>query len=178
MNMYFIALVFPAEINLQVMKWKLWMKEKFGCEAALRSPAHITLIPPCWMKPELENDLILSINRFAANQHKFQVRLANFSNFKPRVIFVDVVPSGTLTVLQKDLGEFLLSLDKYPFKPDERSFHPHVTIATRDLYKRDFYEAWEVFKEKSFEAEWLADSISLLRHNKKNWDVIATSQFK
>jgi hypothetical protein len=41
MNMYFIASVCPEEIDKQVMKWKLWMKEKYGCEAALRSPAHV-----------------------------------------------------------------------------------------------------------------------------------------
>ncbi len=58
MEMYFIALVAPEDINQQLLKWKIWMLEKYQCEAALRSPAHITLIPPFWMKPELEKDLV------------------------------------------------------------------------------------------------------------------------
>jgi 2'-5' RNA ligase len=72
----------------------------------------------------------------------------------------------------------LISEKVYPLEKDDRPFHPHVTIATRDLYKKSFYESWDHFKEKKYKAEWIAKDLSLLRHNKKNWDVIATSQFK
>src|SRR5258705_1687656 len=107
MNMYFIALVAPEEINRQVTKWKLWTKEKYSCEAALRSPAHITLIPPFWMKPELEDDLRQSISTFSASQIPAPVHLKNFSNFKPRVIFVDVMVTPELANLESDLVDYL-----------------------------------------------------------------------
>ncbi len=61
MNMYFVALVAPPDINADVLKWKNFFKEKFGCTVALKSPAHITLIPPFWMKEESEDDLIAAI---------------------------------------------------------------------------------------------------------------------
>ena len=154
------------------------MKEKFGCEAALRSPAHITLVPPFWMNPDLEDSLRTSLIKFSGSQHDFPVQLSNFSNFQPRVIFIDVIQNKRLENLQNELLRSLLSEDIYPLKKDERPFHPHVTIATRDLHKKSFYEAWEHFKEKKYEAEWTAGGVSLLCHNKKNWDVIATSQFK
>jgi len=176
--MYFIALLCPEDINRQVLKWKLWMNENHGCEVALRSPAHITLVPPFWMKPELEDQLSNSLSQFSMNQYSFLLQLCNFSHFKPRVIFVDVVPNTQLTGLQNNLFEYLLAKDKYPLEKEERSFHPHVTIATRDLYKKSFYEAWDRFKEIKYQAEWRVNNLSLLRHNKKNWDVIATSQFK
>src|SRR6185436_16676574 len=102
----------------------------------------------------------------------------HFSHFKPRVIFIDVLQNERLENLQNALFSHLLSDNTYPLKKDERPFHPHVTIATRDLHKKSFYEAWEHFKEKKYEAEWVTEGISLLRHNKKNWDVIATSQFR
>jgi 2'-5' RNA ligase len=178
MNMYFIALVCPEEINKPVLKWKLWMKEMYGCEAALRSPAHITIVPPFWMNPGLEDDLLLSLSKFSAGQTSFSIQLNNFSNFKPRVIFIDVISNKPLADLEDGLFRSLLSENKYPLEKDDRPFHPHVTIATRDLHKKSFYEAWDHFKEKKYEAEWTAAGLSLLRHNKKNWDVIATSQFK
>ena len=178
MNMYFIALLCPEEINSRVLKWKLWMHEKFGCEVALRSPAHITLAAPCWMDPELENDLVRSIATFSGSQPGFPVQLSGFSNFKPKVIFIDVVRTKPLDDLYKGLHAFLATENKYPFKQEDRPFHPHVTIATRDLHKKSFYEAWDVLKGKKYEAEWIVAGISLLRHNKKNWDVVATSQFK
>jgi 2'-5' RNA ligase len=176
--MYFVALLCPDDINQQVVKWKLWMKENHGCEVALRSPAHITLVPPFWLKPELEDQLRNSLSQFSINQEGFPVQLCNFSQFKPRVIFVDVVLNKQLIDLQNTLFDYLLSENRYPLKNAERSFHPHVTIATRDLYKKSFYDAWGHFKEIKYQAEWTVNNLSLLRHNKKNWDVIATSQFK
>ena len=176
--MYFIALVAPENINQQVLKWKLWMKEHYQCEVALKSPAHFTLIPPFWMKPESENVLIDSLTEFSATQNGLIIQLSNFSGFKPKVIFVDALQNEKLAFLKDNLLLFLLQTGKFPLQKDDRSFHPHVTIATRDLHKKAYYEAWEYFKEKKYGAEWLAKGISLLRHNKKNWDVIATSQFK
>ena len=175
--MYFLAIVAPEIINQQVLKWKLWMREHYNCEVALRSPSHITLLPPSWMKTELENELINSINKFSKAENSFQIQLKGFSNFKPRVIYVKVLPNEPLTELKDKLSSFLLSQNKFPFSTDNHPFHPHVTIATRDLHKKAFYEAWEHFKEKEYEADWSTNGISLLRHNKKNWDVIFTSQF-
>jgi 2'-5' RNA ligase len=176
--MYFIALVAPEEIKQQVLKWKLWMKERYGCEVALKSPAHITLVPPFWMKPELENNLGDSLITISSTQTSFILQLNNFSSFKPKVIFIDVVPNEPLIKLKNGLFQFLLNEDKYPLEKDDRPFLPHVTIATRDLHKKAFNEAWEHFKEKRYEAQWPAQGVSLLRHNKKNWDVIITSRFK
>ena len=175
--MYFIALVAPDEINQQVLKWKLMMKEKYKCEVALKSPAHITLIPPFWMNPELENILIDSINKFSSGRNGFNIHLNNFSCFKPRVIFVNVEENDLLSELLQNLEQFLITAGNFSINKEDRPFHPHVTIATRDLYKKAFYEAWEYFYEKKYEAGWESSGISLLRHNQKNWDVIATSQF-
>lgn len=177
MNMYFIALVAPEEINAAVLQWKHWFRDQFGCTVALKSPAHITLIPPFWMQPELEEDLVSSIVTFSQTRKSFEIMLNNFSAFKPGVIYVDVLKNEQLENFYSCFSDYFFSINKFPLKKDNRPFHPHVTLATRDLYKKAFYKAWEIFSEREFEAQWLADSISLLRHNKKNWDVIFTSRF-
>ena len=145
---------------------------------ALKSPAHITLIPPCWMKEELETDLIDSIAAFSEAKNKFEINLKDFAAFKPKVIYVDVLKNEILNDLHESLNDFIDQQNKFPLKKDDRPFHPHLTLAARDLYKKAFYEAWETFSEKKYEATWLVNGISLLRHNKKNWDVIFTSQFE
>jgi len=179
MNMYFVALVAPQEINEDVLKWKNFFKERYDCIVALKSPAHITLIPPFWMNEELESDLIRSITEFSNNKNKFEIQLKDFAAFKPRVIYVDVIKNEKLNDLHSSLSDFILRQNKYPIKKnDDRPFHPHVTLATRDLHKKTFYEAWEFFSKKKYEANWLVKGISLLRHNKKNWDVIFTSQLE
>ena len=177
MNMYFIATVAPEGINQQILKWKNVFKERYECSVALKSPAHITIVPPFWLNEELENDLINSIREFSITKNKFEITLKDFAAFQPKVIFVDVVKSEILNGLYQSFTEFIFSQNKFPIKNEERPFHPHVTLATRDLYKRAFQEAWEIFSKKKYEALWIVNGISLLRHNKKNWDVIFTSQF-
>ena len=178
MNMYFIAIVAPEEINDQVIKWKNYFKDHFECTVALKSPAHITLVPPFWMKEDLENDLVNSIRHFSIAKNKFEITLKDFEAFKPKVIFVDVLKNETLDNLHESFEDFILKENKFPIKKDDRPFHPHVTLATRDLYKKAFQQAWEVFSKKKYEASWIVTGISLLRHNKKNWDVIFTSQLE
>jgi len=177
-GMYFIALVAPDEINGQVLKWKQFMKERFGCTVALRSPAHITLIPPFWMDEALEKNLENSILDFSLLQKGFEIDLKGFSAFKQGVIYVDVLQNDSLQILHSQLQKFLATSGRYPVKIEDRSYHPHVTIATRDLHKKAFYEAWGVFKEKKYEALWRVNDISFLKHNQKNWDVIFTSRFQ
>jgi len=177
-NMYFIALVLPTWINEEVLKWKLYMKEHFNCLVALRSPAHITLVPPFWMDGELEKKLEEVISQFSQGRIFFEVGLKNFAAFKPRVIYADVLPNTYLQTLHDQLREYLVSLNLFPVKKEERPFHPHVTIATRDLHKKAFYDAWEIFRKKDYEALCRIEGISLLKHDQKNWDVIFTSQFQ
>lgn len=170
--MYFIAAVTTAEIDGKVRKWKNRMKELYNCEVALRSPAHITLVPPYWMNPELEHELLNDLSIFSNSQQDFPVRLNNFSHFDHRVLFVNVVVNHQLSRLRNELISFLSSKNKYPFKTDERPFHPHVTIATRDLHKKDFLDAWNYFEDKSYEAEWILKDVSLLRNADRKWEVI------
>ena len=177
-KMYFIAIVAPTEINDDILKWKHLMKERFDCSVALRSPAHVTLVPPFWMNETLENKLQDAISNFSQKERQFEIFLKNFAAFKPRVIFVDVIGSRFLQDLHTQLLQFLINVNLFPIEKEERPFHPHVTIATRDLHKKSFSQAWEIFKEKKYEASWPVNCISLLRHNQKNWDVIFTSQFQ
>lgn len=178
MNMYFIALVAPTEINDQVLKWKNFFKEHYQCIVALKSPAHITVIPPFWMKEDLEADLVSALSEFSNTRNRFEITLKNFAAFKPRVIYVDVLKNEMLGAFNSSLTDFICKQNNFPVKKDDRPFQPHVTLATRDLYKKAFYEAWQIFSVKTYTALWKVNGVSLLRHNKKNWDVIFTSQLE
>jgi 2'-5' RNA ligase len=178
MNMYFIAIVAPEQIHREVLKWKNYFKDHFECTVALKSPAHITLIPPFWMQEDLEDHLVNSMRDFSSTKNKFEITLKDFAAFKPKVIFVAVAKSEVLNDLHQSFADHIFREKKFPVKKEDRPFHPHVTLAARDLYKKAFQEAWEIFSQKKYEALWNVNGISLLRHNKKNWDVIFTSQFE
>jgi 2'-5' RNA ligase len=177
MNMYYIAIVLPQELDEQIIKYKYYMLEKFEARVGLKSPAHITIVPPFWLHPERQDGLRTDLDSLASGIERFPLSTNDFSAFKPRTIYIDVVPSDSLKEVKKKADRFFSERPDYGIKPENRAFNPHITIATRDLHKAAFAEAWPYFQKKEFRKDWTVEGLSLLRHNKKNWDVIQTSQF-
>jgi 2'-5' RNA ligase len=170
--------VLPQPINEKVLKYKQMMLEKYNCKVGLKSPAHITLVPPFWMEAEKEQQLISDINSLNGSLPPFYLSTNNFSAFKPKTIFIALTPNEKLNEAKRTIDMLFKNNSFYNIKIDTKPFHPHITIATRDLFKKDFHEVWPWFAEKKFAEGWVAKGISILRHNKKNWDVIHTSQFQ
>src|SRR5687768_15434483 len=135
--LYFIAIVAPETINQQVLEWKNYMLQRFNCKVALKSPAHITLIPPFEMQDSAQTTLQELLLPFAARQQNFPIHLKDFAAFKPRVIYAGVIPNARLSELRTDLEATILLDNRFPVKKEERPFHPHVTIANRDLTKEN-----------------------------------------
>ena len=177
-SMYFIALVLPEDINQKILGYKKYMFENYKCQVAMKSPAHITLIPPFWMKEDLESFLIRDLDSLAGTFHAFELSAHTFSGFHPRTIFIAPEESRELKELKTITDDFFKRREEYKMEFDSRPFHPHITIASRDLHKKDYYVAMDYFKQKDFSAHWMTDTISVLKHNKKNWDVVHSSQFQ
>jgi 2'-5' RNA ligase len=178
MEMYFVAIVLPEDLNKKVLHYKTLMLERFNCTVGLKSPAHITIIPPFWLNEELEASLKNDIETISAGITPFSITTNNIAAFKPRTIFIDVENNSALNNAKEQAETVFIKKEQYKIKLDKRPYHPHITIATRDLTKKAFYEGWELLQNEVFKEAWLADCLCLLKHNKKNWDVIYTSQFK
>ena len=175
-KMYFIAVVLPQSINEKVLRYKHRMRETYGCKVGLKSPAHITILPPFWMEEEKEQPLVQDMESFAKNLPVFTLTTANFSAFKPRTLFVAVEENESLKQLKK-LSDIFFQGKEYKMKIENRPFHPHITIATRDLHKKDFWEAWPQFEKDTFVEVAEVSGLSLLKHNGQCWDVLFTAPF-
>ena len=90
MEMYFVAVVLPPELDDKVKVYKNWMKEKWNCKVGLKSPAHITIIPPFWMNADSENNLVNAIATISTTQQTFEMQTTGFDAFKPRTVFIAV----------------------------------------------------------------------------------------
>ena len=176
MQMYFIAVVLPDELDKKIVEFKKWMDDKYGCRVGLKSPAHITIVPPFWTEPEKEEQLKKDIDSISTYHQKFVLRTNNFSAFKPRTLFIAVEENHSLHLLKKTADDFFRNKD-YKIKNENRPFHPHITIATRDLHKKDYADAWPHFETRMFDEEFEAKGLSLLKHNGSRWDVSYTSAF-
>lgn len=177
MPQYYIAALAPEEINQQVATWKKYMQDNHGCKVALKSPAHITMIPPFIMHEEKENDLLKALTQFA-QRPAIEVQLKNFAAFEPRVIYVDVVPNDLLQAFKTDLDNFLLPKKQFPVKKENRPFHPHITIANRDIPLIGFPKAWAYFEALTYEASFTIQSLTIMKHNYDHWEPAATAAFQ
>ncbi|MFS8805191.1 2'-5' RNA ligase family protein [Synechococcus sp. R55.6] len=83
----FLALLPPPALQEQVTAIKQQFAEQFASQAALRSPPHITLVPPFeWPSSDLPA-LTGSLEAFAKQQTPVAIQLSGFGAFAPRVIF-------------------------------------------------------------------------------------------
>lgn len=169
---YFIAIIPPSPVFEQTLELKQYFKEQYQTKAALNSPPHITIHMPFRWKEEKEERLVSSLAPFVKQFEPFKVCLDNFSAFPPRVIFINVVLSEMLRDFQKSVQKFCRTqLNLLNSNYRELPFHPHLTLAFRDLKKSVYAKAWDEFKDREFKAEFVADKLALLKHNGKTWDV-------
>lgn len=174
---YFLAVVIPEPFQNQIMGFKEYTFQNFNSKGSLRSPAHITLHMPFEWGAKKEEVLIEVLQQFKFRE-SFTVQLKNFSCFEPRVIYVDVVKNEQLNHLQKELVNHVKqNLNLLNEVNNKRGFHPHVTIAFRDLNKEKFKLAWEHFKIQTFNAQFLTDSFHLLKHVPGKWEIYKEFKF-
>jgi 2'-5' RNA ligase len=171
-SLFFIALLLPEHISTVATKIKQHFAEFYNSKAALKSPPHITLQPPFpWnleQLPALENKLKL----FAEKQTTIPLTLNGFAAFKPRVIYINVLKNPELVRLYQDLREELeASFNLVDKAGKNRSFTPHLTVASKDLTKENFDQAWQEFREKKLYFNFTINQITLLKHNGKFWDI-------
>ena len=168
---YFIAIIPPEPLLSEIQNIKQDIFEKYQSKGALRSPAHITLHMPFSFEESKEDKLINCLNEFKFDK-SFLINLKNYNCFEPRVIFIDVQHQDELFGLQRQLVNHVKrGLNLFNQSDDMRGFHPHITIAFRDLKKPMFYKAWEEYKIKSLAANFACQSFSLLKHQKDAWVV-------
>ncbi len=168
---FFIALVPPPEIQASVNDVKHYFEKHYNSRKALNSPPHVTLQAPfTWPNQKNLDELTEGLRRFAQGRKGVAISLRNFGAFPPRVIYVDVLKSPGLMMLQKDLSAFMQT--HYGII-DRRyaSFCPHMTVAFRDLSKSAFHQAWPEFEQKTVQHDFLAQNLTLLRHDGQRWQI-------
>ena len=171
---YFIAIIPPSPVLEEAQRLKEYFRDNYRSRAALNSPPHITLHMPFFWKEDKEKKLVSRLGEFARRYGPIKVCLDNFSSFPPRVIFINVTESDALNEFQKQLHRFCKrELDIFNANWQDKPFHPHLTIAFRDLRKHEYRLAWEEFSKKEYKAEFMADKVAILKHNGKAWDVLS-----
>ena len=163
-RMYYIAWVLSGEAARHISRLQQYACDTFDSCRAMRSPPHVTIVPPFHfpvVKEEILTDLVM---KWSATLPSFDWQLDGFHHFKNHTIYAQAKGPVELPVWRRKLFE------KLGKTPHRASFVPHVTIAFRDLSPERFVEAWRYFSGLPLQLSCRQDHVSILRHNGDHWE--------
>ena len=175
-HLYFVALVPGEPVLSEVREMKMHCKDHYDSAHALRSPAHITLYPPFRADAETIAECSDALTSIAGQTAPFEIEINGIGCFKPRVIFAAPTLSAEMEALQAEIAKALNGITD-PKKIDSRPFHPHMTIAFRDLTKANFHQAWDFFKKRNYRRHWNAVDLCILIHGDTGWSILRRFDF-
>ena len=176
-TLYLVALLPSRETQARVRDLQQLLADDFGVVAALRSPPHITLVPP-FAATDLDVGQIKDkLWKNLRNQALISFSTNGFGHFDDRVIFVRPTACEAVESLQKHVSAlFQTELPWLKAKVDG-PFNPHITLAYRDMTAEQFPAIWGKLGQGSFTSEERVSSVFILRHDGHRWRVFAEVPF-
>lgn len=173
-----IAILVPEPIRSQVVAEQHHIAIEWGPKHALRTPPHLTIIPPLSVDDktdEILRDIAITV---VQRTTPFNLQLHGYGAFKPRVVFIQPGESDALQDLYRQWRVLLERstpqlLRKYPDRP----YHPHLTLAHRDVAPEQFRPMWNHYKDKSFEASFDVSGFWILNNTTSGWEPETEFQF-
>lgn len=172
--LYFVAIVIPEPIASEVRVLQEYIAAHFESKAALRSPPHITLVPPFSAEESQIDHLSKTIRSLAGTMRSdVQIDLDGFGKFGKRVVFVHIKPNSALTDIAALTSEALRD-NGFAIKEEHREYHPHVTVAFKDLKPVMFDQVWSYLSAMEMKHTFAAHSLALLSLQEGSWRIMKT----
>src|SRR5690606_18948380 len=147
---YFIAIVPEGEVQENATALKLQLKEKFNLKYALKSPAHVTLKMPFLWNEAKEHLLTSQLEGFFQEQSRFRLFFKGIGKFGKRVIYIKVKEQQELLKLQGRLSLVCKTELKLKLELSDFAYHPHMTLAFKDVKKPFFLDYFEFLNTEGF----------------------------
>jgi 2'-5' RNA ligase len=176
-GLYYIGILPSQEVQETVLAIKQDLQRQFGLKHALKSPAHLTLQMPFRMNQKREKEIKYVLESSINNRSTFEVNINGWDHFDNRVIFLAVNQQKRLKKEFDHLQEILRSEFKLPEEKLTRKFHPHITIAHRDLIPVLYAQVWKYVQNIEFLSSFTVNNYSLLKHNGASWEVLCSICF-
>lgn len=155
---YLLIISTPHYVQNEIMEIKTAFHQKYNHLQAIKSKPHNILIN-FGFNTAFEKDLILKIDEVTKFHSSFEMKLKGFNHFRTHTIYINVENEAPIVTLVRSLHSTL----NLPPSQSFFAWKPHVTIA-KGLDKEKFNKAMTEFKNKIFEASFLATNILLMKH--------------
>ena len=166
---YFLALVPEGELQEKVTSLKEMLKERFNIKYALKSPAHVTLKMPFTYNEAKEEYLEQRLKEFLKDYEPLELIIGGVKKFGDRVVFLNVEANEDLFILQKNLKIFCRRELTIVDELSDRNFHPHMTIAFKDLKKSQVPNIMKVLEEQPILEKFVTKHLFLLKRVDRRW---------
>lgn len=167
-----LAIVLPEPAYSFVIEQQNYIASTWGPRHALRTPPHLTLIEPLALSAN-EITIIESLcSKAAASHTAFHIRVCGYGAFVPRVVFINPIIPTDLIQLQSEMRTKIQEIIPDVLKKyEERTFHPHITVAHRDMNTDQFEMMWGYFENLKLDLEFTIDRFHILGHRSTGWEV-------
>lgn len=138
MSLYFIAVVPHKELRQKAKDFSKDFADRFNSVKSFENFPHITILRPFHFDENQEELLLEKFSGMNLKSNSFEVFLKGFgcfANSKNPVIFIN--PENTAE-LQQLYDEVQSNFEFHPYA----KFHPHLTVAFKDLSPENFQKAW------------------------------------
>lgn len=168
---FFVALIPSVEVQEYANQVIRELGDRYRTRTS-KAPPHITLQPPFLWQPETVADLENCLKRVAQEHPPVPLMLSGFGAFAPRVLYMNVLKTPELLTLQTHLMARLeAQLGIVDPVSKRRPFSPHLTVASRNLTRRTFNQAWAELSQQPVAFECVVDRLTLLIHNGQRWQI-------
>lgn len=169
---FFVAVMADESLAARIETFRAWARETLGCRSGQRTPPHVTLVPPFALPPGSLDGLVSVLTAAALAAVPFVARVEGFNSFGERTLFARVVPGPDWDSL-RDVVYGVASSQRpvlaARFPHPRVPFHPHLTIANRDIPPGSARAALSELRARGFSAEMPVDHIALLQFEGGAW---------
>jgi len=173
-DLYFVAFTLPESVASTIQEIKKNFSERFGTKYGVETIPHITIIPPVRLDENEASEARLFLKSSASIISHFNIWLKGFDNFHKKVIYIRVSANESIQFVYQIVAPYFSKMPGIRME----NFHPHVTIAHRDLNPKEFQEHSKYISNYKMDVVFTCNSISLLVHKSGKWEVDSTFSFE
>lgn len=176
-SLYLIAILPPPAVAQRIDDIRKECSERYQVFKALKPPVHITLYKPLWISDDREALLIESMRSVGMINKNFDLQVENFSRFDKRVLYLKALANPEVVSLQHQIAATFLEQGFDKDAKTDQHYHPHFTLAYRDITPEKFDTMWKEYQDRQFREHFTVDHFSILKHDGKKWQVLEDFHF-